>query len=129
MESWLALGLIVAGAGSLFAGLLCLGASAYLFARKKGLSMGPMPVWAVALGAGLLLTFVVPGALAFILMQAILAPPPAVTCYEVQPQVMCYKVSASVAMTAVPVAMRLELADKLMESGRLPDHIYRKIRK
>lgn len=131
MEKLLMLVIIAAGLVSLAAGLLCVGASAYLFTRRKNLAPGPVPLWMIALSAGLFLTLVIPGAAVFLLMQAILAPPPpvVVTCYEAGPEVTCYKPAASVVMTAVPLAMRLELAEKLRESGKLPEHVYNKIKK
>lgn len=129
MEKLMLMLLIAAGIASLAAGLLCIGVSAYLFTRRKSLALGPVPVWMITLVTGLFLTLVIPGTVVFLLMQAIMAPPPVVTCYEVQPEVTCYKPSASIVMTAVPVAMRLELAEKLRESGKLPEHIYSKIKK
>ena len=130
MEKLLMLMIIAAGIVSLAAGVLCVGASAYLFTRKKSLALGPVPLWMIALAAGLFLTLIVPGAAIFLLMQAIMAPPPPVVpCYEVQPEVTCYKPAASVLMTTVPLAMRLELAEKLRESGKLPEHVYNKIKK
>ncbi|WP_424358524.1 hypothetical protein [Methanocella sp. MCL-LM] len=130
MEKLLMLVIIAAGIVSLAAGVLCVGTSAYLFTRRKTLALGPAPLWMIALAAGLFLTLVILGAAIFLLMQAIMAPPPpVVTCYEVQPEVTCYKPAASVILTAVPITMRLELAEKLRESGKLPEHVYNKIRK
>ena len=131
MENWMTLALILAGLGSFALGLLCLGCSAYLFARKRSLARGRVPVWVIMLVVGLFLTLLIPGAIAFLLMQAILSstPVPTVTCYEAAPQVTCYKPAAALIMPAIPVAMRLELLERLRERDMLPEHVYRKTKR
>ncbi|CAJ36483.1 hypothetical protein [Methanocella arvoryzae] len=115
-----------------FAGLCMVAGSLYLFLKQRSRTAGGVPAWMLVLAVGLFLTFVVPGAIIFLAAYVIATqtPPPVVTCYAPKPpEVTDYTSAASSVTMAVPLAMRLELAEKLRESGKLPGHIYDKIKK
>jgi hypothetical protein len=116
----------LAGA-SFLAGAACIALAFYLFSRKKGLAVAGVPAWAPALALGALLTFIVPGCLAFLLFYALVSPtpPPPPTCYAPKPPT-CYAVGPS-AIAGLALG-RGELLERLHKEGSVPDHIYRRVK-
>ncbi len=113
---------------SIILGLALIAAAVYLFSRRREMKIVGLPAWASLLAAGALLTLIVPGCLAFLLLYVLVSPvqPPPPTCYAPQPPT-CYDM-ATTAMAGL-VLGRKELLERLHGEGKIPDGVYRRLRK
>jgi hypothetical protein len=110
-------------------GLVAVAISVFLFVKKKGMKVAGIPAWTAALAAGLLLTLVIPGAILFILILIVLlelgSQPPVVTCYAPMEDPLNTTTMAAGAL----IASRVEMLDRLHKDGRIPESLYRKLKK
>lgn len=123
--------LIVAGLAAIVfpIGLAVVAVSVFLFVKKKDMKVAGLPAWAVALAAGLIMTFIIPGAIMFILilifMVELVSMPPVVTCYAPMEDPANVTTMAAGAL----IVSRVELLDKLHKDGRISESLYRKLKK